>query len=279
MIRRCCLLAAIAYVLWMISGGVHAASLTQFRACTADVINPPYIDRLTVKKPGILFEIVSDAAVSVGLEVRFHRLPWRRCLHEVQQGRIDAVFTLTRTPERETQFAFPATEGPFLIRSDYTVFVQNRGIFDQEERRRVLAPGGRGWNFTAYRSLKKTGLSAPFGFITFDQLKTQGAAAIPREIRSGLRLVAKGRLDGYVTETFAGRYVARQLGIDTQLSEASILRTDQEHIAFNRVFYQKHREDIERYWGQLEVHRDRVIAAFLQQKSTSHLPTTVTGER
>jgi polar amino acid transport system substrate-binding protein len=57
---------------------------------------------------GALCDVLTEAGRRAGIPIEFRFMPWPRSLAEAQAGRIDAIFPIFRTPEREANFAFPA---------------------------------------------------------------------------------------------------------------------------------------------------------------------------
>ena len=56
---------------------------------------------------GALCEALAEAGRRAGIPVEFRFLPWARSMQETRTGRIDAIFPVFRTSERETYLAFP----------------------------------------------------------------------------------------------------------------------------------------------------------------------------
>ena len=56
---------------------------------------------------GALCEVLVEAGRRAGLSIEFRFLPWARGLQEAREGRVDAVFPVFRTPEREDYLLFP----------------------------------------------------------------------------------------------------------------------------------------------------------------------------
>jgi len=73
---------------------------------------------------GLFVELTREALRRAGRSVEFRLMPWPRGLSEIREGKADAIVTMFRTPERETQFAFTAepvleqTEALFVKKDD-----------------------------------------------------------------------------------------------------------------------------------------------------------------
>ena len=112
--RRVLLLLALA----LLAGPLRAAD-RPLVVVTADRVPMAYVEngRLT----GLLVELAEEAFRRAGRRVEIRLLPWPRCLAEMKSGEADAVLTLFKTPERETQFAF-AEE--VVLRQTESLFVK-----------------------------------------------------------------------------------------------------------------------------------------------------------
>lgn len=69
-------------------------------AC-GDVDYPPFEMTVQGRVGGLHGEMVEAAAARLGWSVRWRRLPWKRVLLELEQGRVDAASYVSPTPERE----------------------------------------------------------------------------------------------------------------------------------------------------------------------------------
>ena len=56
---------------------------------------------------GALCEVLTEAGRRAGIPVEFRFLPWARAMQETRAGRIDAIFPVFRTAERDSYLAFP----------------------------------------------------------------------------------------------------------------------------------------------------------------------------
>ncbi len=68
---------------------------------------PPYEYLQDGKFAGLDIEMISRAAEKAGVKVRFEFFPWKRCLDMVTTGQADAIFSLSKTTERQGFLYFP----------------------------------------------------------------------------------------------------------------------------------------------------------------------------
>jgi polar amino acid transport system substrate-binding protein len=71
------------------------------------------------KPKGILVDVVTEAFRRAGHSVKIKLMPWARCLAEVQDGKVDGIFSVFKLPEREA----------FLAYTDVPVVVQIEAFF------------------------------------------------------------------------------------------------------------------------------------------------------
>jgi polar amino acid transport system substrate-binding protein len=97
------------YVLWAVctlalSLAVAPTSALELRICYDNKDQPPYYlgDGAAIdwQKPGMSVEIIKAAAEAAGIEPQFARQPWLRCLENLQDGHVDAIFNSSYTPDR-----------------------------------------------------------------------------------------------------------------------------------------------------------------------------------
>jgi polar amino acid transport system substrate-binding protein len=89
------------------------------RIAYADVF-PPFTELKDGKAEGLAVDIVRAAAVRVGVDVQFVAVPFEQVQRTLDDGRADAVFPLTVTPERLPLFDFSnvflVTGGALFVR-------------------------------------------------------------------------------------------------------------------------------------------------------------------
>jgi polar amino acid transport system substrate-binding protein len=90
------------------------------RIAFADVF-PPFAELKDGKAEGLAVDIVRAAAVNAGIDVQFVAVPFEQVQRTLDDGRADAVFPLTITPERRPLFDFSdvflVTGGALFVRA------------------------------------------------------------------------------------------------------------------------------------------------------------------
>jgi len=195
---------------------------------------PPYIFTLENNSTGLLVDIIKEAARLASIKLTLCSSPWLRCQKDVQSGQADALFAMVKTPEREKLYVFPP-QGPdlyFLWQAQYPVFIGS----DIEFNPKTYKPN--------------TGFGAPLGYVVTDLLKEKNWLSdyvyTPSE---GLRMVALGKLDGYVVERLIGESLLDQLALsnNVQATETSLLNTNW-YIPFNHSYYKENRLKVTEFW-------------------------------
>ena len=100
--------------------GRQAVAEPPVRIAYADVF-PPFTELKDGKAEGLAVEIVRAAARHAGIEVEFVAVPFEQVQRTLDDGRAEAVFPLTITPERLLLFDFSdpilVTGGAFFVKA------------------------------------------------------------------------------------------------------------------------------------------------------------------
>ena len=113
--------------LWMtclVPMSIPVASAQTLVLAAADSIPTAYVDN--GKQSGILVDVINEVFHRAGYSVEIAIMPWARCLAEVKAGKIDGIFSVYRTRERQ-EFLTYADEvlitqvQAFFIRKDSTI--------------------------------------------------------------------------------------------------------------------------------------------------------------
>ncbi|EDQ00818.1 ABC-type amino acid transport/signal transduction system, periplasmic component/domain [Shewanella benthica KT99] len=219
------------------------------RICYEDKNNFPFItkesisDSKTLGLHGTLTDLIIASAHTSNLSIQLVRLPWKRCIQHLAQGKIDAIFAAIWTQERETWGVFPKLNGSInldqrLWRARYRVFIHKHSNLK--------------WSNGQFSGLK-LGVAAPLGYIAHDKLSKLGTLPAnnltPNE---GFTLLVRGRLDGYVIEKYIGQNIINQLKLTDELTT---LKEDFMHVNLympvSHQWYQQHSELTLKFWQTL----------------------------
>lgn len=101
------LLVRVLSLLLFSSGYVVAGTSGVARICLDESEWYPFTLVKNGVASGIHIDIIKRAFERVGVAVRFSPMPWKRCLREAMQGRVDAVATASYNDERAVYLRYP----------------------------------------------------------------------------------------------------------------------------------------------------------------------------
>ncbi|QDO82296.1 transporter substrate-binding domain-containing protein [Shewanella psychropiezotolerans] len=231
------------------------------RICYEDKTHFPFTtkesisDSNTLGLRGTLADLIMTSAHTSSLPIQLVRLPWKRCIQHLAQGKTDAIFAAIWTQERETWGVFPKLNGNInldqrLWRGRYRVFTHKHSNLK--------------WSNGQFSGLK-LGVAAPLGYIAHEKLSKLGTLPANNLTPSeGFILLAKGRLDGYVIETYIGKNMIKQLNLTDELTA---LKEDFMHVNWympvSHQWYRQHPELTLKFWQTLaEVREEQGDAIF-----------------
>ncbi|MCL9782401.1 transporter substrate-binding domain-containing protein [Vibrio sp. S4M6] len=225
-----------------------AAEKKPIKVCYENVELKPFIlgTKTIPAKPGYIVELVKLAVEASGAKAVFYRKPWKRCIHNLKHGEVDAIFAAIRTPEREKWASFPdsAHAEQYLLKVTYPIFVNRKSNLK--------------WDGQQFHGVKY-GVGAPLGYIARQHLMEMNV--YPKgvhhlNLERGMRMVALGRLDGYVINQTTGEQLVQNLGLDEQVTTLSTpFMYEFLHLAFSKPFFQKSKLCAEQVWHQLALTR------------------------
>lgn len=239
------------------AGAALAEEWPRLRLCYELGGLPPYTSPppgAQAAEPGLIIELIQQAAYQARLRLDLHQQPWKRCVHEVQQGSSDGLFiaiwqaerdTWGRYPGRDLQRQSPVDSNQRLWRVEYPIIVRPGGALQWD-----------GQHFSGVRQ----GVGAPLGYATSQRLRELGVLASESLAPAkALRLVATGRLDGYVLEREIGLALIERQELEGQLVflPKPLLETDW-YLPLSHQFYTAHPELAEGFWQALAEQRERL---------------------
>lgn len=220
---------------------------------------PPYTsppDGAPLEQPGLIIELIQQAAYQARLRLDLHQQPWKRCVHEVQRGTSDGLFIAVwqadrdawgRYPGRDPQRQSPVDTNQRLWRVEYPIIVRTGSALQWDGQR-----------FTGVQH----GIGAPLGYATSQRLRELGVLSSESLAQAkALRLVAAGRLDGYVLEREIALALIDSLQLKGQLMflPQPLLETNW-YLPLSHQFYATHPELAEGLWQALSAQRERLGA-------------------
>jgi len=120
---------------------------------------PPYEYKVNGKLTGMDVEILEEAAKTAGVSLEFKEYPWARATKMAEEGEVDAIFSMSKTADREKLFYFPSV---YLSGETNVIFANDafkgeiKSITDLKGKRiGVVADYSYGVEFDGYKDCKK----------------------------------------------------------------------------------------------------------------------------
>lgn len=259
------LYAALLFSLWE-SSALAATKTQELQICVESQAYPPYFlqadSDFSEPYPGVLPQLVRQAATAAGITPHYVRHPWKRCLKLLELNKVDAVFAAIFQQDRQKIGRYPMLEGRedqsrSLATADYVIFsnsdspVHWNGQFDKTTTPSIGAPLG----YVVVRTLKQQ-----------HQIETS-TNVLPAE---GLHAVAKGRLDGYIVEKGIGNSILRNHKLESAVTPLEpIFERHFLHLMISHQFYDRHTTLAETFWnhiGELRAtHFNRLTQQYLKR--------------
>ena len=205
-------------------------------------------------KPGVLPELVMQLGRRIpGLKVEMSRMPWKRCLAQLQGGEVDAIVGSFK-PDRLANGVYPMKNNspdPAMA-----IDVRSYHLFK-------LKGSPVQWDGQQFFELHGA-VGAPLGYSIVDDLQKMGvkveqtrSAAVDFQKLGLRRLAAVAALEK------VGDYYVR-LGRDGDIVKVQpALATKEYYLMFSRQFMQKHPDTAARIWKTLSEVRDKDIDALI----------------
>ena len=166
---------------------------------------PPYVTQKNGKAVGLTADVVTEAFERMGKTVSIEFFPWGRMLNMLATGEADGLFTIKKTPERESSMRYSAKP---LIVQDYVFFVKKGSAtrFDGD--------------FAALRSASIGVVTATSYGARFDEAAKAGLFRIldpaPTYEQTFKKLLA-GRVDAVVCSRLVGLSVLKRLNAESMV--------------------------------------------------------------
>lgn len=180
-----------------------AAAEPTLLLATDDTPGPPFIigegAEFHWEKPGIEIELFQLMAAKLNLSVKFIRLPWKRCLLQLEQGKIDGIFPASFKKKRMQFGVYPMKNGQVNL----SLKMRDNAYFLYKHKQSPLLWDGDGFSGV------QNGIYAPLGWAIVDDLKKMKTVVhevydLPRVFK----LLENNRIDGFAClETVADYYL------------------------------------------------------------------------
>jgi len=170
---------------------------TTLRLATDDTPGNPWIIggglQFDKNLPGIEIELYRLMAARLALKLNMVRLPWKRCLLELKQGRVDGIFPASFKPERLAAGVYPMKNGrvdPLRKSRDSAYYLYTR----------ETAPlGWDGSQFVNLHLMDRKTIGVPLGWSIASDLHNMGIDLLERPMPQDLlEILNRGGIAGVV---------------------------------------------------------------------------------
>ncbi|MGE5548700.1 MAG: substrate-binding periplasmic protein [Solirubrobacterales bacterium] len=247
MLRKVIGLAVMAMALS--SAGARAAEI--LRAAYEDVENAPYYMgnsvEIDAERPGISVEMMREAAKRAGIEIKFVRMPWVRCLKSLERGEVDAIFNSSFKEDRLPLGVYPMAAGKpdhhrRIDTITYALYRVKGGkvTFNGKAITGLDGPVGAPAGYSILTDLKAMGVAteeAPDTVINFKKLASGRIPAVATHERIGDGLIASGEFPNLEKVT-------------------PVLASKDYFVQVSHQLYGRKPELVERLWSHLAEVRD-----------------------
>lgn len=216
-------------------------------------------------RPGILIEIIRQAAAAENVALELIFAPWKRCNLLMLTGQTDAMLASANTPDRAGQSRFPSASEAYIWLAEYPLFVK--------KVHQPTAPSLQ-WDGERLSGPTKNIYAEP-GLMVRDKLRQLGAVVPPNIVLNNAPLmVARGRLDGFVTEVNIGWQLLANQNLQDELETlpVPVLQVPW-YVPVSRQFYDSHPELVERLWQRIALVRRENTARFIDVYRLKSTPT------
>jgi polar amino acid transport system substrate-binding protein len=206
----------------------------------------PYVGPIGPQgRPGILIELIQQAAKDAGLRPSFTRRPWKRCMFNLKAGQSDGIFAVVWQAERDGWGHFPKTESGTLER-EWRLWTARYYVYAHKES--TLS-----WDGEKFEGLS-FGVSSPLGYVINKRLVDMKVASTEsHSVEEGFSLLKLNRLDAYVIDELAGdKQVARLDAKDVLIKHPIPFYKSDWYLPLSHSFVARYPRQAEMFWQSLQ---------------------------
>ncbi|RTR39167.1 hypothetical protein EKG38_09595 [Shewanella canadensis] len=233
-----------------------------FRVCFEMQDNMPFIQGVpedgvvVLGEHGVLADLLILAAEQHSIELSFSFMPWKRCIQQLGQGKVDGIIAAIWSSERDSWGVFPKMGE--AVDNERAIWFVDYLIY-------IKSGSGLNWDGSNFSGVHY-GIAAPLGYIAHQKLSELGVLHNQNlSLTDGFALLALERLDGYVVEESIGRRVINDLQLtDKLVSLATPFMRVHWFIPVSHQWYKAYPEFSLEFWLTLKGIRETQGEALLQ---------------
>ncbi|WP_163833447.1 substrate-binding periplasmic protein [Spartinivicinus ruber] len=210
----------------------------------------------TGKHPGYFIEFLQAIARDLNVNINIVRMPWKRCLISLQEGRINAVTTASYKPEREKSGRYPKKAGQLDVSRRF-----NTSSYFLYAVKDLLVK----WDGNILENKSNLSVGAQRGFSIVADLNNLGVKTTEVDNpESGFIMLLNNRLSALAVHENVGQVYVRKYNNIKQLSPP--LKTKPYFLIISHQFYSKYPEFSEEIWNTVEKLRNSSQIATIKDK-------------
>ena len=201
----------------------------------------------------VVIKTINESSKNSGLEVKYIRASWARCLEDIKSNKVDALLTSLWTKQRDEIAVFPKTkEGKpdrdlYLLKAHYKIFthVDSKLTWDGDKLSNLAEGIGAPDSYIASKKL-----------LEMKALKTTDIILVDQ----AYDLITKRRLDGYVVLQEVGDIILKDYPKKELIKklEKDFL-TDYLYIPVSKGFNKNHPEITKTFFQELSKSRKKYM--------------------
>ena len=244
-------------LLLVIFASFNVSALNSIIVCAEDKAYPPILNGKSFspeQNPGLIVDVLLQAAHRLHLDIKLIRRPWERCKQMVKQGKSHALMPMIKTDSRAKEFSFPSNP-LYLAQFDYYVYFNKL-----HKHKTLLSELNQRTQISQHERLKlELGVSAPRGYVSYKKLNNMNL--LPKQTYSlehAMQVLAINKLDGFVFEGNIANAKLKSLQLhETVIAGQQPFMSERLYLVFNKRFYQQHKTTIDKYW--LNIRDERML--------------------
>jgi polar amino acid transport system substrate-binding protein len=206
-------------------------------------------DAVSATKPGMSIEAIRQLEKKLNIKILIKRMPWKRCLKELEQGRIDGLFTASYKDERKQHGVYPEKDGKVdpdrRISSVAYAFYKLKG-------------SDFGYNGTNCTNVSGN-IGAPMGYSIVDDLKKKGLKIdeSPGTDKDFIKLI-KGRIQAFAALEMTGDFYIDSTPEFAEKVEkvTPLIATKPYYFMLSHQFYNANKEVGEKIFDTIKIIRE-----------------------
>lgn len=208
--------------------------------------------------PGVFIEMLQQVDHNLDdITFTFHRRPWKRCLHKLQNNRADAIIG-NHKEEREAFGHYPMINDK--VDTSLVVASSKYCLFTHTDSKLT-------WSGEHFSQQPDKPIAVPQGYSVMSFLNHHNIPLVTtNSTRAGLALLANGRAEGAVTFCETGKQVLRQFhpdSTDIRAQQPELLQSNA-YLIFSRQFFQQHPDLVKKIWTEIAQIREQHYLSLLQ---------------